>query len=111
MAGRRNAGDGIVQECGYMVLQELPQILYDQLGSSSLPILLEALVYSDDIHQFVSEVVLAPLARLQGDGGAHGHRWHREDGQDHPFRPRSRRIHAHDLDILVRDLLKPVANV
>ena len=94
-----------------MVLQELPQILNDELGCACLPVLLEALVDADDVHQLMGEVVLAPLTGLQGNGGSHSNRRHRQHGQNHPFRPGSGRIHAHDLDIVVRDLLEPVANI
>ncbi len=94
-----------------MILQELPQILNDELRCTCLPVLLETLVDANDIHQLMREIVLAPLTGLQRDGGSHGDRRHRQHSQNHPFRPGSGRIHAHDLDVVVRDLLEPVANI
>jgi len=94
-----------------MILQQLPEILDDQLGSSCLAVLLEALVDSDDVHQLVGEVVLAPLAGLQGDGGAHGHWRHRQHRQYHPLRPGRGRVHAHHRYVLIRDLLEAVSYI
>ncbi|VVB71681.1 Uncharacterised protein [uncultured archaeon] len=94
-----------------MILQELPQILYDKLGCTCLAILLEALVDADDIHQLMREVVLASLARFERDGRPHGDWRHGQHSQNHPFRSRCCGVHAHDLNVVIRDLLKAVANI
>ena len=53
-----------------MVLQQLPQVLDDQLGRTGVTVLTQPLVDPQDIDQLVRQVILGPVAGLQGDATA-----------------------------------------
>ena len=57
----------------------------DELRRTGVTVLLKTPVDAQDIHQLVSEVVLGPLPRIQGDGGAHGDRRDRQHGEHGPL--------------------------
>jgi hypothetical protein len=86
VAGRGTAGYLVIKISGYVVLQEFPEILDDQLGGACILVLLEPLVDTDDVHELVGQVILGPLAVLQDDGWPHGDRRNGEYREDGPFR-------------------------
>ena len=94
-----------------MVLQEFPEILNDQLRRARFLVLLEPLVYPDNINKFVCQIVLASLPGLERDRRAHSDRRHGQHRQDHPFRARVIRIHAKDREIFIRYVLEPVPDI
>ena len=94
-----------------MVLQEFPEILNDQLRRARFLILLEPLVYPDNINEFVCQIVLASLPCLECDRRAHSDRRHRQHRQDHPFGARVVRVHTKDREIFIRYVLEPVPDI
>ena len=94
-----------------MILEEFPEVLDDELRCAGLAVLHEPLVDPNDVHQFVGEVVLGALAVVERDGGSCGHRRHREHSQDHPLGSRALGVDAEDADVLVRDVLEPIADI
>ncbi len=106
MPGRRAPRDLVVEIGGDVVLQKFPEVLDDELGCTGILVLLEPLVDPDDIHEFVSQVILRALSVLEDDRGAHGDRRDRKNGEDRPLRPRDIRVDPENPQVLVRDLLK-----
>ncbi len=94
-----------------MVLEQFPEVLDDELGRTRLAVLHEPLVDADDVHEFVGQVVFGTLAVVERDGGTSGHGRHRENRQNHPLGPGALGVDAERLDVLVRDVLEPVADV
>jgi len=111
VARRRRPADLVVHERRDVVLQQLPEVLDDELGSAGLAVLHEPLVDADDVDQLVGEVVLGALTVVQRDGGTRRHRRHRQHGQNHPLGSGAFGVDAERLEVLAGDVLEPVADV
>ena len=70
-----------------MILQKLRQVLNNECGGACLHVLFKPLVNADDVHKLMGQVVFRTDSRLQRYGGTNINRRHRQNLQDHPFRP------------------------
>jgi hypothetical protein len=103
---RRAPGNVIVQVRGHVVLEEFPQVLDDQLGSTCILVLLEALVDADNIYQLMSKIVLGTLPVLEDDGGSHRDRGDGQHREYRPFRTCHVGIYPEMPEVFIRDLLE-----
>ena len=107
----RDSGYLVVEVRGDVILQELPQILDDQLGCSLVTVLPQPLVDTDDIDQFVGEVVLGPVVGLEPDGRPDGDRGDGQCLEDHPLGPACLRVDSQNDEVVLGDPLEPVADI
>ena len=101
VARGRQLRDLVIEECGHVVLQEVPQVLDDDLGGASVDVLEQALVDAYDVAELVREVVLAALTGLERDARAHGDGRDRHHCEDAPLRAHRFRVDAEDRDVII----------
>jgi len=94
-----------------MVLEQFPEILDDELRCTRILVLLEPLVDTDDVHQFVSEIILGALSILKDNGRPHSDRGNRQHGKNRPLRTGNFRIDPEMLEVFIGYLLKPCPDI
>ena len=90
-----------------MVLQQLPQVFYNQLRRARVNILFQTLVDAQDVHELVRQIVFAPFPGLEGNGRPHC------DGRDYQYGengPLGAEGNAQSPQVLVRNVLQPLAD-
>ena len=110
MASGRDARRLVVEVGGDVILQQFPKVLNDELRCTGVSVFSQALVDSQDVNEFVRQVVFRAVAAVQGDGRSNGDRRHGEHLEHDPLGS-VLLVHANENEVLGRDAAEPLTDI